>query len=61
VLLKLSRFTFAFCDVPEFSCFFWHDLRAKYRRGRRPARLSCQCQCQRPAQRRRSISVLLYA
>jgi hypothetical protein len=24
-LLKLSRFTFGFCDVPEFSGFFWHD------------------------------------
>jgi hypothetical protein len=25
VLLKLSRLTFVFCDVPEFSGFFWHD------------------------------------
>jgi hypothetical protein len=24
VLLKLSRLTFVFCDVPEFSGFFWH-------------------------------------
>jgi hypothetical protein len=60
-LLELSRLTFAFYDVPEFSGFFWHDLRARCRRGRRPARLSCQCQCQHPAQRRRRISVLLFA
>jgi hypothetical protein len=25
LLLELSRLTFAFCDVPEFSGFFWHD------------------------------------
>jgi len=25
LLLKLSRLTFALCDVPEFSGFFWHD------------------------------------